>query len=227
MSGPVGNASIRVVRLYVSTRCRPRIIVLLPALLVLAAALAKWRPPDATIFVDHLIACLLVVALRIIDDLADRAHDAPREPDRIACQPDAAGPLSGLALGASIVAALLLAASRPWPAILVVGAAYALVAGWYALRDRCQASRLVNSHVVLAKYPLLVVALALPPRDTWDADAVLRIGLPALLCYLTLILFELRDDRDLSGDPRAVWCWRIEAVGWVAAFVVWIGVRFA
>lgn len=220
------KAWTRVVRSYAATRCRARVVVLLPIIILSAAWLMERRRPDATMLLDYATACLVIVALRVMDDLADRPRDCPREPARIACQPGAAGPLFVLALLASLAAGSLLLASRSWPALVIVGVAYAMVAGWYGIRDPLQASRLVNAHFVLAKYPLLVVALGVRSGFAWESEAGLAIWLPAMICYLALMLYELWDDRDVRLDPRAAWCWRVEAVGATALLAGWIVTRF-
>ena len=101
----------------------------LPSVVLSTAWLAERRRLDATILFDYVVACLVIMALRVLDDLADRPHDCPREPARIACQPDATGALASLATLASLAASLLLIATRSWPAIILAGAAYAMVAG--------------------------------------------------------------------------------------------------
>lgn len=138
------------------------------------------------------LAVVLLLALRLADDLADRELDLAgrRGPTIMAAEPSRAWrALQALALcGIAGLAALPLGSTRALGALLLCG----VLGAWYRWRPP-EASRFLNALVVLAKYPALVALLwpaagAAPP---WGALA---------LSYGGALGYELAHDP--SARPR-------------------------
>lgn len=187
-------------RAYLRERFPLRVFVPLALLLASPGAAAGGRPfawgAAGAVTVAMLLA---VLAFRIVDDLADRTHDAVATPGRITVRTPSARPFAALALVSGLATLVLLAAAGDaHERIGFVGLAALLLAAWYPLRERLGGSRLLNAHVVLLKYPLLVLAAAGAPLE----QPV--VACAAGLLYVTLLIHELRDDRDLRGTPRAL-----------------------
>lgn len=171
------------------------------ALLLAAPGILASASPSSWLHVVAipLAVLLAVLAFRVADDLADRTHDAASEPWRITVRTASPRPFVGIA-GASGTAAVVLfaGAGNAYTRLGVVAAAAVLLAAWYALRRRLGDARLLNAHVVLLKYPLLVIAAA-------GSSGSPTVVLPtAGLLYVALLIHEVLDDRDLRGRPRAL-----------------------
>jgi hypothetical protein len=187
---------VRIWLAYLTTRFGPRVALGLPAVLLLGKWLADPNSFDAWIVVDFAIACLYVLAFRIADDIADRKSDCLREPTRVLCCESSVRPVLLLAGFASLIATMTVAGTRSYPALLVALATHAWLFGWYAIRDRLRLGQRGNSHFVLAKYPLLVVVLAMGNEPTVGE----RLAVAAAAAYCGLCLFEYWDDRGLREE---------------------------
>jgi 4-hydroxybenzoate polyprenyltransferase len=186
-------------------RERARLSVLVPLAIVMAAV-GRWTggwtggPVDRwTGTTDYALAALtalvLILAFRVWDDIEDRARDAREHPGRVTVVADSVAPLIAFALVPGAIGALLVglgphAGSR----LTAVGMAIAILAAWYRAR-LASARAVVNAHVVLLKYPLLVFA-ASPTSPSPGALVAL---------YLVLCVYETVDDPSLRASIAARW----------------------
>ena len=185
-------SSIDLIAGYLVERARPSVFVPL-AMLIAASAwvAAPATPRSGTDFaVCAAEALLLVLALRVWDDLQDRARDAARHPDRVAVRARRIGPLVGLAVLLAVCGALLLGtATSPAARIAIVGSIGLGLLVWYRVRPT-EPSRL-SGIVLLAKYPALAIALAPGLGELTPVRAAAVAG----LLYLIVGTYEYLEDR--------------------------------
>ena len=143
-----------------------------------------------------LVAWLIVLALRVWDDLEDRGHDALAHPDRITVRPEAAAPLRYLSLVSSGGAIALVAIGvEPVNRLLICALLGVALALWYRRRASLTPSRVSAAHVVLAKYPVIAY-LAAP--GTLRGSSGLALAAPVFIAmYLLLCIHEALDDPEL------------------------------
>ena len=190
-------SSIELVRGYFVERYRTAFFVPLAVLLYFAGALTvgvtapPWRSISGVV-----AAYALVLAFRIRDDLADREVDRKLHPGRITVAVEDLAPLERIVYGALSLAAVLVAAAPARVAALTALASITLLLfAWYRLRDAVQSSRLVNSAIVLLKYPAIafVAAAAGTSAPTARSAAGVIAGLTAI--YLVACIYERLHDR--------------------------------
>jgi hypothetical protein len=185
-------SSIELVTAYLTERARPMVFVPLALLIAEAAWLAApdSRQSVAGLATRAVQALLLVLALRVWDDLQDRKRDAVRHPDRVTVRFRRAVPLVGLGVAFAIGGVVCLAVDTvPRLRItLLVGIAFGLLA-WYRLRP-AEPSR-VASMALLAKYPALAIVLA----PGLEEVAPVRATLAAATLYVVACTYELMEDR--------------------------------
>jgi hypothetical protein len=189
-------SSIDLIAGYLVERARPSVFIPL-AMLIAASAwvAAPGKPPSATDFaLCATEALLLVLALRVWDDLQDRARDAARHPDRVTVRARRIGPLVALAVLLAVCGALLLGtATSPAARIAIVGSIGLGLLVWYRVRPT-EPSRL-SGIVLLAKYPALAIALAPGLGELTPMRAAAAAG----LLYLIVGTYEYLEDR-----PRGI-----------------------
>lgn len=143
-----------------------------------------------------LVAYLIVLALRVWDDLEDRGHDAFAHPDRITVRPEAAAPLRHLSLvsgGGAI--ALVAIGVEPLNRLLICALLGAALGIWYWGRTSLSPSRVIAAHVVLAKYPVIAYLTAPGTPIGWRG---LASAAPVFIAmYLLLCIHEALDDPEL------------------------------
>lgn len=177
---------------YLHERFPMRVYVPLAAVLVLFAG-AGARPMPSGSWALHAFVMIvpLLLTLRIVDDVADRTHDRSRHPARITVRTADVQPLLGLAGAAlAVAAAAALLRRTPPSSALLLGATVSGLAAWYAVRASLGAGRMLNTLIVLLKYPAIVVAAA--PMPMGGTVAAL-----AVTAYLGVLLHDLADDPDL------------------------------
>jgi 4-hydroxybenzoate polyprenyltransferase len=189
-------SSIDLIAGYLVERARPSVFIPL-AMLIAASAwvAAPGTPPSGTDFaLCATEALLLVLALRVWDDLQDRARDAARHPDRVTVRARRVGPLVALAVLLAVCGALLLGtATSPAARIAIVGSIGLGLLVWYRVRPT-EPSRL-SGIVLLAKYPALAIALAPGLGELTPMRAAAAAG----LLYLIVGTYEYLEDR-----PRGI-----------------------
>jgi hypothetical protein len=187
----------------------------LAALVVLAATAPSPRLDLGRHVRDLLVATAMLLAWRLLDDLADRSVDRARHPARVLACAAVVPARFGAAMICSGAAGITLALTLPHPN--VCGAALALVTAalvaWYRL---CTDRGLLHTHVLLLKYPALALALRIPSGET-GATAILS---PVAL-YFALCAFELLEDGHQRAQHRvAPWAANLHLAALAAAVAV-------
>ena len=177
---------------YLGERARPTVFVPL-SLLVAGAALfmapgAVWDTLDFAVCAAR--ALLLILALRIWDDLQDRPRDAMRDPDRVTVRARSTAPLAWLGTALAAGAAMtLIGTAAPLRRISILGAVVLSLVVWYRARP-AEPSRLASA-VLLAKYPALAILLAPSLDDFSPARAAISAG----VLYAIVCTYEFLEDR--------------------------------
>jgi 4-hydroxybenzoate polyprenyltransferase len=185
---------------YLRTRVPIRIYLPL-ALFLTVAGQAGGRPPGllGLAFLVGL-AYVLVLGFRLWDDLIDREHDRVRHPDRVLLQAGSVRVFRGLLIVTFAVAAAMVA-SREGAASQL--AAMAILCGalfvWYRVRGRFRAGGIVNYHLVLLKYPVIVYVLCSPSREAGLSHLLMAM----VLVYLCFCIYEVLHDADLRAAQGA------------------------
>ncbi len=171
--------------------------------LLLATAAQAGRPRSFDgVAADVLLASLLFAQFRILDDLADRAHDATVHPRRVLVRAGSVWPVAsaGLLLGGLTIVVLAArdAAGHTlagWLALAVVLSAF------YGMRRR---RTLLGDHLLLTKYPAFVwiIAASASDRAPWSGpgSAGPPLALSMLATYLGACLYEALHD---GASPAA------------------------
>ena len=185
-------SSIELVATYLAERARPTVFVPLALLIAETAWLAApgTERTAASFALCATQALLLVMALRIWDDLQDRARDAGRHPDRITVRAQRVAPLAALAAALAVCGGLsLIFSTAPLARVAIVVAIVVGLVVWYHARP-AEPSHL-SGVVLLAKYPALAIALA----PGLDELAPMRAGAAAIALYAITVTYEYLEDR--------------------------------
>ena len=185
-------SSIELVGAYLVERARLTLFVPLALLIAatawLVAPVAEWSVVSFAICTTQ--ALLLVLALRIWDDLEDRGRDAVRHPDRVTVRTGRTAPLIGLGLVLGAGGSLsLLAATVPLVRLEIVVAVVVGLLVLYVARP-AEPSRLAGI-TLLVKYPALAIALAPGLGDAVPVRAAAVAG----GLYLVACTYEYLEDR--------------------------------
>ncbi|MEO7366711.1 MAG: hypothetical protein ABIZ36_02060 [Gemmatimonadaceae bacterium] len=143
-----------------------------------------------------LVAGLIVLALRVWDDLEDRSHDAFAHPARITVRPDSTNPLRYVSLvSGGIAIALVAIGVDPMNRLLICAVLGIALAAWYRVRASLSPSRVFAAHVVLAKYPVIAYIAA---PEALRRSSGLAFAAPVFIAmYLLLCIHEALDDPEL------------------------------
>ena len=185
-------SSIDLVASYLVERARPTVFA---PLAVLVAETAWLAAPGAERSLVGFGLCatqalLLVLALRVWDDVQDRTRDAAAFPERVTVRARHTAPL--VALAASLAAGgmlFLLGASVPLIRIAILVSIGLGLLLWYRVRP-AEPTRLAGV-VLLAKYPALAIALA----PGLGALTPIRAAAAAGTLYLVACTYEYLEDR--------------------------------
>jgi len=172
---------------YAAERLPVRVFVTLAAGLALAIRAGSGGSASA-FAVDVGTMTMLVALFRIWDDLSDRSADAVSHPDRVLVRAGSLTVFRVAVLGLGVAAASVLRLAYPHRGgLLMFLAVTAGMSVWYVFRP---ARNTVGDHVLLAKYPALVVVVALARGI--DRPALLAAS--ATVVYLAACLFEAIHD---------------------------------
>lgn len=168
----------------------------IPLAVFLAAAGLAASPPA---HISHwLLAATLALTLtlqfRLWDDIADRDHDRETHPRRVLCHTRNIKPFINAAAALFVLNGALLAwhhAHSPKPIAYLV--LCTCLFAWYRLRPIASQAGLLNSQLVLLKYPVIAWLIGVPATDT---DLALLLSC-LFSVYLIFIIFELLDDHSL------------------------------
>jgi hypothetical protein len=185
---------------YIAERLPVRLLLPVAGVLALAAGAGGPRSIQA-LGADGALALVLVVQFRAWDDLADRERDRAGHPGRVLVRTASAGPV---ALGCLALAC----AAFTWIAIrdgagvslAVLAALNGGLAVWYARRGPRTAA---GDHVLLAKYPVMVLVIAGGRVGAHPMRALLA----AAAVYLAACVYEAWHDRAAPAAGRALAAW--------------------
>ncbi len=173
---------------YLRERFPLHVYAALAAAVALAVATREggWH----TAAVDTAFALGLLLQLRTWDDLADRERDAPTHPQRVVVSAPHVTQLIAFC-GALAVMNLCFAVWRDISGLAVglLAALNGLFGTWYLSRSTGPRTA-AGDHIVLAKYPAILVIVA----GTRALDAPLQIGLTALVLYAGACAYEAWHD---------------------------------
>jgi 4-hydroxybenzoate polyprenyltransferase len=185
---------------YLRTRVPVRIYLPL-ALFLTVAGQAGGRPPalPGLAFLVGL-AYVLVLGFRLWDDLIDRERDRSRHPDRVLSQVGSVRVFRGFlfvtfAVAAAMVASREGAASRLAATAFLCGGLFI----WYRVRGRFHVKGIVNYHLVLLKYPVIVYILGSPSLQAGLSHLLMAM----VLVYLCFCIYEVLHDADLRAAQGA------------------------
>jgi 4-hydroxybenzoate polyprenyltransferase len=182
---------------YVAERLPIPLMLAVAGLLALAASGGEWHSAR-TLAADAGLALLLVAQFRVWDDLADRERDARTHPHRVLVSAASVMPAVLLCLGLAVV-------SVTWVAIRgglssSVAILLAVNGGLAVLYARRASRTTAGDHVLLAKYPAIVLITAGARVET-HSDAVL---LAATAVYLGACVYEAWHDRASPATSNRV-----------------------
>jgi uncharacterized membrane protein SirB2 len=143
----------------------------------------------------------LILQFRLWDDIADREHDRVVHPERVLSRTADMRPFLVLAAALFVGNGLILAWLQPHGGGPVTY--LALCAGllaWYRLRPAVLHRGLLNTHLVLLKYPVIAWLIGVPMHH---ADAVLVLSC-LFSVYLIFVVFDMFDDDELCHLPGAI-----------------------
>lgn len=147
------------------------------------------------------LALTLTLQFRLWDDIADRDHDMETHPTRVLCHTRDMKPFLITAAALFIFNGALLAwhtAHSHWLIVYLVLCTGLLA--WYRLRPITTQASLLNSQLVLLKYPVIAWLISVPAADT-DLELLLSC---LFSVYLIFIIFEILDDHSLRQIPGAM-----------------------
>ena len=202
---PVRTTHAKVASLYLRERYPARRFVPLASLLggtgmLAARGLASTTLEDAAgaWLRAALLAYLLVLAVRVWDDLEDREHDAPLHPRRITVRVTSATPfliIQGAA--AALAAVLVLTGPQPGARLLMLLVLGVVLGLWYRFRKALGAPPIAGALVVLSKYPAIAYVAA---PVLWSAPSFAYATPFLLALYVALCVHEVLDDPALRGS---------------------------
>jgi hypothetical protein len=143
-----------------------------------------------------LLALMLLLQFRLMDDLGDLRHDRLHHPERVVVKAVSLTPFY-LLLCCSFTVNLLLVTTRPGPehSLWLVLLLSAVAVLWYRYLRHVLTGRILGYHLLLAKYPLFAYLLSGNGNKT--RPLMLSLG----FVYLCFTLYEALHDRSLQTLP--------------------------
>lgn len=172
------------------------------AVFVATAGLAPAPPePLARWIMAVMLSFMLILQFRLWDDIADRERDRLKQPERVLCRTSDIKPFLIAATILPLINGILLAWYQGhinWiPAYLLLCAS---LLAWYRLRPSSASPGLLNSALVLLKYPFIAWLVS-----TAAEDPVMPLIFSCLFSvYLIFIIFEILDDPALGQQHGAI-----------------------
>lgn len=191
------------------------------AIFLAAAGLASSSPAHLLPWVLAVaLALTLILQFRLWDDIADRDHDQRTHPERVLCHTQNIKPfltVTGILFVFNGLVLFWLHDSGFKPIGYLVLCVYLLA--WYRLRPITTPVNLLNSHLVMLKYPVIAWLVG---TSAADPDMILLLSC-LFSVYLIFIIFEILDDHGLRRLPGAI-------VSLMASFsfliCVWVFIAF-
>lgn len=185
--------------MYMRTRFRPGIYVPLAVFLCAASAIGAQVVPWDRVAVAVTISLLLLFQFRAWDDLADRHRDAVEHPDRVLPVSGHIGKYRWLVIAmATVNTALVMVFGTPLHVIVFAALNLTFLAWYGVMRERVD-HRLLQSHVVLLKYPAFVFVLS----GIVAVRSPLYLGYSMLITYFAICIYEIVHDPILQRDRRS------------------------
>lgn len=162
---------MRLLAAYLAERLTPRLYLPLAMIIAVAASggtpsggtVSGWSESAARLGIDATFALLLLAQFRTWDDLADRHRDAMTHPQRVLVRATAtalAPIVTCCALLAAVNLALALRRDASGVAAVALLTLMAALGAWYALRDAYGRRSIAGDHLLLSKYPAMVIIVA-------------------------------------------------------------------
>ena len=165
-----------------------------------------------------IIAGVLIVQLRLWDDLADRARDRSRTPDRVLVRTRHGACFAALVPAAAVLPCAWFLLHGSLPAFSVYLGLLCMLGLMYHSPAGAALARPARASLLLVKYPVIVLVVVTSvhagPLPWW----------PAIGLYGLLLAYEWRDDRELRSAapfPAVAACWALGAA------LVWAVFRIA
>lgn len=169
-----------------------------------------------TLLTNAAIAVPLMIQFRLWDDLSDVEVDRVQHPGRVLVRARSLAPFRYLTRAVGVLNLVLLLWLRSVHAAFVLMALNFVFLVWYRIPLRSQGT-LLNSHVVLLKYPAYIFMLVERDATSWNL-------LSAMACtYLILCVHEVWHDTTLREVPQARIIAAVEAV--IVLVLIALGVR--
>jgi 4-hydroxybenzoate polyprenyltransferase len=149
-------------RLYVRERILRLKIGVLWALLSCGIWLVVGEEQAHTVWILG-IAALFIFSFRLLDDLADRAHDSAKHRERILVRTQHVNTFGTVSLGGMAGLALIIGFTLGMAqglGVMALAGAVLSIRKAYSLRDE---RRSIVSSILLLKYPILIILLAAEP----------------------------------------------------------------
>jgi hypothetical protein len=144
-----------------------------------AAGLLQWP-------IMLLLSYSMILQWRLWDDLKDRAQDQEKHPGRLLCQASDMKPFYTVLIIQTLLNGLaVLLYQQTAHHLAVYTGAILLFFWWYRLRPETAAHGLINSHLILLKYPLI----------SWLIAEQVQYPVILISVYLSCIALEFSHDR--------------------------------
>lgn len=203
---------IDIFRCYLRSRLPVTVYFPLALFLATAGAMANPSIEGAKILFGAVAAYLLVLQFRLWDDLESIENDRARHPDRVLGRAPSLQPfIALLALCFMANAALLYhssSASFRQPTFFLLCSVLLL---WYRRRKIAGASSIAGFHLLLIKYPVIVLLLS-DPAEVSPVALLLSMA----VVYLCFCVYEALHDTRYWTAPAARWALAVEMTGLVA-----------
>jgi hypothetical protein len=184
---------------YQKSRLPPTILLPLTAFLCSAVAAVAWPSSWADWAANGILAFLVVVQLRLWDDLASVEADRRHSPERVLCKAKSLRGFWIVLVLLSLINTTLLGIFKNVNSVTVYQTIMAFLAVWYSLLSRFTRDPIFCSLVVLIKYPGIVVLLSVQN----SAGVMRKMAYAAALTFLCFCVYEILHDRRLRATQSA------------------------
>jgi|GEM_PF-1456326 len=181
---------------YLLTRFFSLSMAAIFALLMAVCCYVSFPVGVMNLLMNAAIAVPLMFQFRLWDDLSDVEIDRIQHPSRVLVRARSLAPFWCLTCAVGFLNLALLLWLRSVQAVFALMALNLVLLVWYRMPQRSQ-GKLLNSHVVLLKYPAFIFMLVDPVATSWNL-------LSAMVCtYLALCVYEVWHDSQLRAIPQA------------------------
>ena len=216
MEMPAVSASwIELVTGYLGTRFQVHLYLPCAAFLAIAGLSGGQTLSPPGMAWTGMLALMLLLQFRVMDDLGDIRHDRLAHPERVMAKAASLAPFY-LMLCGSFAANLVLVTMQQGPerrlGVFLLLNAVAIL--WYSCFRRALTGKILGYHIVLGKYPVFVYLLSGNGYRTWP------LILAICFVYIIFSIYEGLHDRSLHSVPGIAKTVRMEAVALFAFSVL-------